>query len=58
MNKKEKLIIAQEIYNDYISKKNEAIKMWEKENNINPFEIFLKNWIEKEKLLENWRQQI
>jgi len=54
MNKKEKLIIAQEIYGDYIQKNELAIAYWEKEWNINPFDIFLENAIEIEKTKENW----
>ena len=58
MNEKEKLSFCLDIYNEYLDRKNKAIKGGTHEANINSFDIYLKRWIEKQELIEQWRQMI
>ena len=58
MKRKEILEITQKEHNKYIEKKQSAIDAWEKEENINTFEVYLKNAIEKEIVLWEWYIQL
>lgn len=43
MRELEKLDIAEEIYTKYMDKVKSAIAWWEKQENINTFDIYIKN---------------
>lgn len=58
MERKEKLIIATEMYREYSERTESLVEQWYTREQLNSFETFLKNSIWKEEVLEAWYVQI